>query len=62
MPPPLPPLNLDAQLTNEQLREMEGDERHNLEARIHCLRNLNILLNTSMVQIQQYMNICTATR
>jgi E3 ubiquitin-protein ligase synoviolin len=62
MPPPLPPLNLDSHLTIEQLQAMEGDERHNLEARIHCLRNLNILLNTSMIQIQQYMNMCTATR
>ena len=62
MPPPLPPLNLSPTLTNEELAEMEGDERHNVEARIHCLRNISVLLNASMIQMQQYMNICSATR
>lgn len=60
MPPPLPPLNLSG-LSDEELAEMEGNERHNVEARIHCLRNINTLLNASMVHIQQYMNICAAT-
>lgn len=62
MPPPLPPLNLSPNLTMEELAEMEGAERHNVEARIHCLRNINTLLTASMVNIQQYMNICAATR
>lgn len=61
MPPPLPPLNLSPNLTMEELAEMEGAERHNVEARIHCLRNINTLLTASMVNIQQYMNICAAT-
>lgn len=61
MPPPLPPLNL-SQMSAEELAEMEGNERHNVEARIHCLRNLSVLLNASMVHMQQYMNICSATR
>lgn len=60
MPPPLPPLNLSPTLTIEELAEMEGNERHNVEARIHCLRNINTLLTASMVNIQQYMNICAA--
>jgi E3 ubiquitin-protein ligase synoviolin len=62
MPPPLPPLNIAPELTDEELAQIEGNERHNVEARIHCLRNLSILLNTSMLHMQQYMNICAATR
>ena len=62
MPPPLPPLNLTPSLSLEELAEMEGNERHNVEARIHCLRNISTLLNASMIQMQQYMNICSATR
>lgn len=61
LPPPLPPLNLSPTLTPAELAEMEGNERHNVEARIHCLRNLSVLLNASMVHMQQYMNICAAT-
>lgn len=61
MPPPLPPLNLTPTLTMEELAEMEGNERHNVEARIHCLRNINTLLTASMVNMQQYMNICAAS-
>ncbi len=62
MPPPLPTLNLAPSLSLEELAEMEGNERHNVEARIHCLRNISVLLNASMVNMQQYMNICAATR
>ena len=61
MPPPLPPLTLGG-LSSEELAQMEGNERHNVEARIHCLRNISVLLNTSMIQMQQYMNMCAATR
>jgi len=61
MPPPLPTLNLAPSLSLEELAEMEGNERHNVEARIHCLRNISVLLNVSMVNMQQYMNICAAT-
>ena len=62
MPPPLPPLNLVPALSMDELAEMEGDERHNVETRIHCLRNINTLLNASMIQMQQYMNMCAASR
>ena len=61
MPPPLPPLNLSG-LSAEELNAMEGQERHNVEARVHCLHNISVLLNASMVQMQQYMNICAASR
>ncbi|CAF0795287.1 unnamed protein product [Brachionus calyciflorus] len=60
MPPPLPPLNLNG-LSDQDLNQMEGNERHNVEARIHCLRNISTLLNASMLQMQQYMNICAAS-
>lgn len=61
MPPPLPPLNLSG-LSADELNAMEGQERHNVEARVHCLRNISVLLNASMVQMQQYMNMCAASR
>jgi E3 ubiquitin-protein ligase synoviolin len=62
MPPPLPPLNIPSSLSHEDLLEMEGNERHNVEARIHCLRNISTLLNASMIHMQQYMNMSAATR
>jgi hypothetical protein len=60
-PPPLPELNLSG-MNLEELADLEGDERHNLEARIHCLRNINQLLDSAFVHIQQYYNITTANR
>ena len=62
MPPPLPPLNIPTSLSHEDLLEMEGNERHNVEARIHCLRNISTLLNASMIHMQQYMNMSAASR
>ena len=41
-------------MTDGELRSMEGHERHNLEARVQCLRNIHTLLDAAMVQIQQY--------
>ena len=61
MPPPLPPLNFSA-LSAEELANMEGNERHNVETRIHCLRNISVMLDTAMLHMQQYMNICAASR
>lgn len=40
-PPPVPPANLRA-LTDEELRQMEGNERKNIEARIQCLKNIQV--------------------
>lgn len=42
-PPPLPPQNLST-LTPEELQRMEGNERENVEARIQCLRNIQVHL------------------
>ena len=44
-------------LSDEQLREMEGTERRNVEARIQCLRDINLLLDAAMIQISQYMSV-----
>lgn len=58
-PPPLPDLNFGA-LNDEDLAQLEGNERRNMEARVQCLRNINTLLNGAFVHIQQYMNITMA--
>jgi hypothetical protein len=60
-PPPLPELNLSG-MNEEELADLEGDERHNMEARIHCLRNINQLLDNAFLHVQQYYNITVANR
>lgn len=40
-PPPMPPQNLTT-LSSEELQRMEGSERENVEARIQCLRNIQV--------------------
>lgn len=52
-PPPIPPKNLRG-LTAEELRQMEGTERANLEARIQCLRNIQVMLDASVLMMHQY--------
>lgn len=51
-PPPVPPINLRA-LSEEELRQMEGNERKNIEARIQCLKNIQVIFvskNTSKIE------------
>ncbi|CAF0846414.1 unnamed protein product [Rotaria sp. Silwood1] len=55
-PPPLPPLNFIG-MSEETIRAMEGIELAHVQARIQCLRNVRTLLDASMTQMQQYMNI-----
>jgi len=55
-PPPLPPVNLIG-MSEEAVRAMEGTELAHVQARIQCLRNIRTLLDASMIQMQQYMNI-----
>jgi len=55
-PPPLPPLNFTG-MSEEAIRAMEGTELAHVQARIQCLRNVRTLLDASMIQMQQYMNI-----
>uniref|UniRef100_V5I8N2 RING-type E3 ubiquitin transferase n=1 Tax=Anoplophora glabripennis TaxID=217634 RepID=V5I8N2_ANOGL len=57
-PPPLPPQNLST-LTPEELRRMEGNERENVEARIQCLRNIQVLLDAAVIMMQQYNTTAT---
>ncbi|XP_019867045.2 E3 ubiquitin-protein ligase synoviolin A [Aethina tumida] len=52
-PPPVPPANLRT-LSPEELRRMEGNEMENVEARIQCLRNIQIMLDAAIVMMQQY--------
>nr|XP_023011989.1 E3 ubiquitin-protein ligase synoviolin B-like [Leptinotarsa decemlineata] len=52
-PPPMPAPNF-AELSVEELRAMEGSEKENVEARIQCLRNIQILLDTAVTMMQQY--------
>ena len=53
MPPPMPPTNFSG-LTEDELRAMEGTERVNVEARIRCLRNIQVLLDAAVMEMQQY--------
>ncbi|CAF0855184.1 unnamed protein product [Adineta ricciae] len=55
-PPPLPPANFTG-MSEENIRAMEGAELSHVQARIQCLRNVRTLLDASMIQMQQYMNI-----
>ncbi|KAL3286350.1 hypothetical protein HHI36_000858 [Cryptolaemus montrouzieri] len=57
-PPPMPPQNLQ-HLGDEELRQMEGNERANVEARIQCLRNIQIMLDAAVVMMQQYTAAAT---
>lgn len=57
-PPPLPPQNLST-LSPEELQRMEGNERENVEARIQCLRNIQVLLDAAVIMMQQYNTTAT---
>ena len=41
-------------LSEEELREMEGNQRRNVQARIECLSQIQILLDTAVTQMNQY--------
>ena len=45
VPPPQPPPNF-AGMSEAELLQMEGVERTNIEARIRCLRNIQVSLDT----------------
>ena len=52
-PPPMPPPNFTG-LTDSELRAMEGQERTNVEARIKVLRNIQVLLDAAVMEMNQY--------
>jgi E3 ubiquitin-protein ligase synoviolin len=49
----MPPPNFTG-LTDAELRAMEGNERLNVEARIKVLRNIQILLDAAVMEMNQY--------
>jgi hypothetical protein len=49
-------------MSDEAIRAMEGTELAHVQARIQCLRNVRTLLDASMIQMQQYMNIVSTQR
>jgi len=53
VPPPQPPPNFTG-MSDTELEEMEGRERNNVEARIRCLRNIQVLLDAAVMEMQQY--------
>merc|ERR1711997_821074 len=53
IPPPMPPPNFSG-LTTDELKAMEGNERENIEARVKCLRNVQVLLDAAVMEMQQY--------
>ena len=57
----MPPADFSG-LSEEELRNLEGNERRNLEARIQCLRNIHTLLDASMVLIAQYTSVAGALK
>jgi E3 ubiquitin-protein ligase synoviolin len=56
IPPPPMPQNLD-QLTIEELRAMEGNERKHVEERLKLLRNVQTMLNASAALMSQYQMV-----
>jgi len=46
-------------LSDEELRKMEGQERANIEARLKVLRNVHALLDSAIVQLNQYSQVVT---
>lgn len=53
VPPPMPPPDFSG-LSEGDLRKMEEVGRAGIEARLQCLRNIQLLLDTSVVMMQQY--------
>ncbi|XP_062579545.1 E3 ubiquitin-protein ligase synoviolin-like [Saccostrea cucullata] len=51
-----PPSNL-SELSTEDLRKIEGQERENVEARIQWLRDIQALMDGAMVMINQYNTV-----
>ncbi|KAK3866740.1 hypothetical protein Pcinc_027747 [Petrolisthes cinctipes] len=57
LPPlPRPPPNFSA-MSEAEVRQMEGNERQHVEARINVLRNIQTLLDAAVVQMNQYTSV-----
>lgn len=55
-PPPTIPANLE-QLSDEELRLLEGNERRNVEERIKLLKNIQLMMDASVALMNQYVMI-----
>ncbi|XP_072929884.1 E3 ubiquitin-protein ligase synoviolin [Epargyreus clarus] len=55
-PPPPRPASL-ANLSMEELQRMEGTERRNVEARIQLVRDIQAMLDASVLMMQQYSTV-----
>ena len=55
-PPPMPPPNF-AGLTDAELQALEGQERVHVEARIKVLRNIQVLLDAAVMEMNQYSSV-----
>ncbi|GBP50561.1 E3 ubiquitin-protein ligase HRD1 [Eumeta japonica] len=58
-PPPPRPANL-ANLSVAELQRMEGNERRNIEARLQLLREIQAMLDASVLLMQQYSSVAAA--
>lgn len=56
IPPPPMPQNVD-QLSLEELRTMEGNEREHVEERLKLLKNIQTMLNASATLMSQYQMV-----
>lgn len=57
----MPPTNFTG-LSEETIRAMEETELTHVHARIQCLRNVRTLLDASIMQMEQYMNVILTQR
>jgi len=55
--PPMPAAPSLGGLSLDELRRMEGTERANVEARVQCLRDIQVLLTAALTQMQQYTTV-----
>lgn len=59
MPPPMPP---PESLSDEEIRRLELQTREGLEARVRCLQNIQVLLDTSVMMMAQYCAAAAASQ
>ncbi|CAH2094627.1 unnamed protein product [Euphydryas editha] len=57
LPPPPPRPATLASLSADELRRLEGTERRNVEARLQLLREIQAMLDASVLLMQQYSNV-----
>jgi hypothetical protein len=57
----MPPANYSG-MTTEELQRMEGTTRESVEARLQCLRNVQLLLDASLTLMLQYLAAASASR